>query len=182
MFFRTFRFTAVLLCYLAVCARAQSPGSIRHADDFGLRIGGTIDPGVSGGKPTLDAYYEVPFGEILVSGDLQFLYVSTQAIGIHLFTGAGDPVLESYGFHGILRWIPANQTGWRTFIGGGVGFDVYALYEDRVAAAIPLIAGKLVNIGSNTELELATRITPLFFFNKHPGVSVGATVGIRFLN
>ena len=163
-------------------AAAQSSSGAHISDDFGVRIGATLDPGVSGAKPTLDAYYETPFGNLLLSGDLQFLFVSPEAVGIHLFTGAGDPVLESYGFHGILRGIFDSGSAWRPFIGAGLGFDVYALYENRVSAGFPVLAGELVPIGSNMELECAARITPLFFFGKEPGIAYGITVGIRFLN
>jgi hypothetical protein len=182
MIFKSIVLSLVFMCFLALAVSAQIPDSLRFTDSWGFRIGATADPGVSGAKPTLDAYYEVPFGNILVSGDLQFLFVSPEAIGIHLFTGAGDPVLESYGFHGILRGIFSSQTNWRPFIGAGFGFDVYALYQNRIAASTPVLAGELVTIGSGTELELAARITPLFFFNMNPGVSFGATVGIRFSN
>ncbi len=180
--------SGLLLVFGAENGFGQSADSTRISDDFGFRAGASLDPGVSDAKPTLDAYYEVPFGNLLLAGDLQFLFVSPEAIGIHLFTGAGDPVLESYGFHGVLRTLFRLQRpdgsfyGWRPFVGVGMGFDVYALYENRVSASFPVISGALFPIGNKMELELAARVAPLFFFGKEPGIAYGLTAGIRFSN
>ena len=63
------------------------------------------------------------------------------------------------------------------FAAFGFGFDVY---RTEVSASVPLMIGDMIGLSSRTDLELAARVTPLFYFGERPGISYGATVGIRY--
>lgn len=100
------------------------------------------------------------------------------------FPTYNESTLESYGFHALLRSTfhgddkhYPDQFGF--FAGGGLGFDVY---RTEVSASIPLVFGDLLGLGGLTQLEVAARATPLFYFGERPGISYGLTVGLRFMN
>ncbi|GEM_PF-315346 len=152
-----------------------------HPEAYGFRLGVADRIGNTQVSPAIDGYYEVPAGRGLLSYDVLAAFRNFSTLDFPIGSDRTDFVLESYGFHGNLRYVLGDNLKVRPFVGVGVGFDVYQdTGRGHVSASFPIQLGALVDLGHSTDLEIAARAMPLAYVGQNLGFSYGLTAGIRW--
>ena len=155
----------------------------RSPESFGFRTGIGVRPIAPGAniKPVFDGYYEVPVGPALLSYDVMVSFRDFRTVDIPFSHNIPDYVLDSYGFHGNLRWLFDRESTFHPFAGFGLGFDAYQdAFPGRVSASAPITLGGMLDLTSSSALEIAGRAMPLLYFGHGLGFSYGLTAGFRF--
>ncbi|HWF43466.1 MAG TPA: DUF2279 domain-containing protein [Candidatus Kapabacteria bacterium] len=180
------RFILILLALFAsTLSRAQSRDTVHSGsfESFGFRAGLDQRPIAQNkaAKPVFDGYYEVPVGPAWMSYDVMVSFRNFATVDLPFSDNHPDYVLDSYGFHGNLRWILNSEKSIHPFGGFGIGFDAYQdTGKGRVSASVPIMAGAIFDLNNNLGLEIAARATPLLYFGQQLGISYGITAGLRF--
>ena len=178
--------TGIVLLF-SVSSRAQTldTSRARRIEFFAFRMGIGIRPVAAGAsiKPVFDGYYEVSVGPAMLSYDAMVSFRDFATIDIPFSRNSPDYVLDSYGFHGNLRWLFTPENKSHPFVGFGFGFDVYQdPFPGRVSISTPVLLGELIELGSTSALEIAGRAMPLLYLGHGLGFSYGVTAGLRFSN
>jgi hypothetical protein len=179
---------AIFVLLLSTSSNAQSlldTDRTRPIEFFGFRTGIGIRPIAPGAdlKPVFDGYYEVPAGPVLVSYDVMVSFRNFTTIDDPFSHNVPDYVLDSYGFHGNLRWLFNSDNILHPFVGLGLGFDAYQdPFPGHVSMSLPVMLGGMLDLTNSSALEIAGRATPLLYLGHGMGFSYGLTAGLRFSN